>query len=217
MTNWTLIRCLLILSVFEWICQEVNQTRIKVYYPMSSNSTNSFNSYDYLSHDISPFRIGVFCHKCGKDDFRQNTRSLSSNVRYCKSKKTDTQSNLARRNQQDNVDAQRHDVGTDLFSFLVRKQKDQPESVHLHGGQDDSILSVIQEKWPPKSCHQRNPCWILQNHATESRQASWKTLFTFSPICTNVYTNSQWRTNKFWSIVARSLLFFFSGHKMSLK
>jgi hypothetical protein len=98
---------------------------------MSSNSTNSFNSYDYLSQDISPFRIGIFCHRCGKDDFRGNTRSLSSHVRYCKSTKTTTQSNLARRNQPDNVDVQRHDVGTDSFSFLVRKRKDPPESVHL--------------------------------------------------------------------------------------
>jgi hypothetical protein len=87
--------------------------------------------YDHFCQDISPFRIGVFCHKCGKDDFSRNTRSLSSHVRYCKPKKTTTQSNLARRYQQDNVDLQPHDVGTDLFSFLVRKQKDPPKSVHL--------------------------------------------------------------------------------------
>jgi hypothetical protein len=84
-----------------------------------------------ITSDISPFRIGVFCHKCGKDDFKGNTRSLSSHVRYCKRKKTTTQSNLARRNQQDNVDVQRHDVGTDSFSFLVRERKEPPESVHL--------------------------------------------------------------------------------------
>jgi hypothetical protein len=119
MTNWTLIRCLLILSVFEWICQEVNQTRIKVYYPMSSYSKNSFNSYDYLSQDMSPFRIGVFCHKCGKDDFRGNTRSLSSHVRYCKSKKTTTQSNP--------MAWCRYKI---VFIF-GQETKDPPESVHL--------------------------------------------------------------------------------------
>jgi hypothetical protein len=80
--------------------------------------------------DISPFRIGVFCHKCGKDNFGVNTRSQSSHVWYCKSNKITTQSNLTRRNQQDNVALQLHDSGTDLFLFLVRKHKDPPQSVH---------------------------------------------------------------------------------------
>ncbi len=39
----------------------------------------------------------------------------------------------------------------------------------FHGGRDDSILSAIQAKWPPKLRHQRNSCQILQNGATESR------------------------------------------------
>ncbi len=52
----------------------------------------------------------------------------------------------------------------------------------LHGGQDDSILSTIQAKWPPKLHHQRNSCQILQNPATESRWACSKTLIKNSPI-----------------------------------
>ncbi len=80
--------------------------------------------------NISPFRIGVFCHKCGKDNFGGNTKSLSSHVWYCKPNKITTQSNLTRRNQQYTVALLLHDSGTDLFLFLVRKRKDPPQSVH---------------------------------------------------------------------------------------
>jgi hypothetical protein len=41
--------------------------------------------------------------------------------------------------------------------------------LRLHGGRDDSILSVIQAKRPPKLRHQRNSRQILQNCATDSR------------------------------------------------
>ena len=51
-----------------------------------------------------------------------------------------------------------------------------------HGGRDDSLLSAILAKWPPKSRHQRNSCQILQNRATESRRACSKTIITNSPI-----------------------------------
>jgi hypothetical protein len=44
-------------------------------------------------------------------------------------------------------------------------------TMNYHGGQDDSILSVIQAKSRSKSSHQRNSCQILQNCATESRRA----------------------------------------------
>jgi hypothetical protein len=87
--------------------------------------------HNQYCQDISPFRIGVFCHKCGKDDFGGNTRSLSSHVWYCKPNKITTQSNLTRRNQQDKVALLLHDSGTDLILFLVRKRKDPPpQSVH---------------------------------------------------------------------------------------
>ncbi len=56
-------------------------------------------------------------------------------------------------------------------------------SCFLHGGQNDLILSAIQEKWPPKLRQDGNSCWILQNRATELRRASWKTLSTYSFIC----------------------------------
>ncbi len=71
--------------------------------------------HNQYCQDISPFRIEVFCHKCGKDDFRGNTRSLSSHVRYCKPNKITTQSNLTRRNQQDKVALLIHDSDMDLF------------------------------------------------------------------------------------------------------
>ncbi len=85
--------------------------------------------HNQYCQDISPFRIGVFCHKCGKDDIGGNTRSLSSHVWYCKPNKITTQSNLTRRNWQDKVALLLHDSGMDLFSFLVRKRKDPPKSV----------------------------------------------------------------------------------------
>ncbi len=90
-------------------------------------STNEH--HNQYCKDISPFRIGVFCHKWGKDDFGGNTRSLSSHVQYCKPNKS-TKSNLTIRNQQDKVALLLHDSGTDLFLFLVRKRKDPPQSVH---------------------------------------------------------------------------------------
>jgi hypothetical protein len=86
--------------------------------------------HNQYCQNISPFRVGVFCHKCGKDNFGGNTRSLSSHVRYCKPDKITTQSNLTRRNQQDKVALLLHDSGTNLFSLLVRKHKDPPQSVH---------------------------------------------------------------------------------------
>ncbi len=60
----------------------------------------------------------------------------------------------------------------------------------IHRGQDDSILSAIQAKWPPKSRHQRNSRQILQNHATESHWACSNTLIKNSPIRGFVYTDS---------------------------
>ncbi len=86
--------------------------------------------HNQYCQDISPFRIGVFCHKCGKDNFGGNTRSLSSHVWYCKLNKITTQSNLPRKNQQDKVALLLHDSGTNSFLFLVRKCKDPPQSVH---------------------------------------------------------------------------------------
>jgi hypothetical protein len=86
--------------------------------------------HNQYCQDISPFRIGIFCHKCGKDDIGGNTRSLSSHFWYCKPNKITFQSNLTRRNQQDKVALPLHDSGMDLFSFLVRKRKDSPQSVH---------------------------------------------------------------------------------------
>jgi hypothetical protein len=86
--------------------------------------------HNQYCQDISPFRIGVFCHKCGKDDFGGNTRSLSSHVWYCKPKKITTQSNLTKRNQQGKVALLLHDSGMDSFSFLVRKRKDPSQSKH---------------------------------------------------------------------------------------
>jgi hypothetical protein len=79
---------------------------------------------------ISSFRIGVFCHKYGKDDFGGNARSLSSHIWYCKPNKSTTQSNLTRRNHRDKVALLLYDSGTNLFSFLVKKRKDPPQSVH---------------------------------------------------------------------------------------
>ncbi len=55
-------------------------------------------------------------------------------------------------------------------------------SIWVQGGRDDSILSAIQAKWPPKSCHQRNSCQILQNCATELCWACSKTIIMNSPI-----------------------------------
>ncbi len=90
---------------------------------------------NHLKHPCEPmtqFQIGVFCHKCGKDNFGGNTRSLSSHVWYCKpSKMTTPSKNTKRKHQRDNVDLQFHDSGTDSFPFLVRKCKDCHKSLHL--------------------------------------------------------------------------------------
>ncbi len=90
--------------------------------------------HNQYCQDISPFRIGVFCHKCGKDDFGRNTRSLSSHVWYCKPSKITTHSNLTRRNQRDKVALLLHDSGTSvkLHSVLTKSPN----------GFFDSILSI---------------------------------------------------------------------------
>ncbi len=64
------------------------------------------------------------------------------------------------------------------------------EETREHGGWDNSILSAIQAKWPPKLRHQRNSCQILQNRTTESRWACSKTLIKNSPIPGFFYTDS---------------------------
>ncbi len=87
----------------------------------------------------------------------------------------------------------------------------------LHGGRDDSIFSAIHEKCSLKLRQDGNSCWILQNCATESRQASWKTLFTYSFICRILYTDSQICENNFLSNYLILLFCFSCGHKMSLK
>ncbi len=85
--------------------------------------------------------------------------------------------------------------GSKLHCYTLRKTQDQIQNTvqlwpkaticiirKLHGGRDDSILSAILAKWPPKSRHQRNSCQILQNCAIESRRACSKTIVTNSPI-----------------------------------
>jgi hypothetical protein len=123
---------------FERFNQEV-RAEVRLLHQLSSYSTYMFRFFSFASlsilwlvatirrtmstkehhnqycQDIFPYRIGVFCHKCGKDDFGGNTRSLSSHVWYCKPNKITTQSNLTRRNQQDKVAILLHDSGTDSF------------------------------------------------------------------------------------------------------
>ncbi len=112
--------------------------------------------HNHYCQDISPFRIGVFCLKCGKDNFGGNTRSLSSHVWYCKPNKISTQSNLTRRNQQDKVALLLHDSGTDLTSLLVRKRKDPPQSVHYV--QPKSKEGLIVSHGPRPTISRSIPC-----------------------------------------------------------
>ncbi len=92
------------------------------------------NHQDQHSQDTAKIRIGVFCHKCGKDDFSGTTRSLSSHVRYCKPNSLITSSSInttKRKHQRDNPSVQFHDAGMDPFSCLVRKRKHFPNSLNL--------------------------------------------------------------------------------------
>ena len=92
------------------------------------------NHQDQHSQDTAKIQIGVFCYKCGKDDFSGNTQSLSSHVRYCKPTSLITSSSInttKRKHQQDNPSVQFHDAGMDPFSFLVRKRKHFPKDLNL--------------------------------------------------------------------------------------
>ena len=92
------------------------------------------NHQDQHSQDTAKIQIGVFCHKCGKEDFSGNTQSLSSHIRYCKPTSLITSSSInttKRKHQQDNPSIQFHDAGTDPFSFLARKRKHFPNSLNL--------------------------------------------------------------------------------------
>jgi hypothetical protein len=86
-------------EIFERFNQEA-RAEVRLLHRLSSYSTYTFRYFSFASlsilwlvatirrtmltkehhnqycQDISPFRIGVFCHKCGKDDFGGNTRSL---------------------------------------------------------------------------------------------------------------------------------------------
>jgi hypothetical protein len=67
-------------------------------------------------------RIGLFCYKCGRDDFDGNPRALSSHVQYYKPTKTSTR---------ENTQVVLHVFSTDPFSFLVRKRKEASNSLHI--------------------------------------------------------------------------------------
>ncbi len=83
------------------------------------------------------------------------------------------------------------EINSPVLRFLLNMSLE-TEAVHptrlackkafMHGSQDDSILSAIQAKWPPKLRHQRNSRQILQNRATELCWACSKTIITNSPI-----------------------------------
>jgi hypothetical protein len=91
------------------------------------------NHQDQHSQDTANVRIGVFCYKCGKEDFSGNTQSLLSHVCYCKPTSLITSSSInttKRKHQQDNPSIQFHDAGLDPFSFLVRKRKHFPKDLH---------------------------------------------------------------------------------------
>jgi hypothetical protein len=93
------------------------------------------NHQDQHSQDTAKIQIGVFCYKCGKDNFFSgNTQSLSSHVCYCKPTSLITSSSInttKRKHQRDNPSVQFHDAGTDPFSFLVRKRKHFPKDLNL--------------------------------------------------------------------------------------
>jgi hypothetical protein len=92
------------------------------------------NHQDQHYQDTAKIRIGVFCYKCGKDNFSGNTQSLSSHVRYCKPTSLITSSSInstKRKHQRDNPSVQFHDSGTNTFPFLVRKRKHFPKDLNL--------------------------------------------------------------------------------------